>query len=68
MKEPWCLATSSADEPARALINLCAKRWQIERMFNRLKDFRRIATRYDRLARNFASAIALVAVVLWWTD
>lgn len=40
----------------------------VERMFNRLKDFRRIATRYDRLARNFASAIALVAVVLWWTD
>ncbi len=39
----------------------------IERMFCRLKDFRRIATRYDRLARNFASAIALIAVVLWWT-
>ena len=30
MKEPWCLATSSADEPARALINLYAKRWQID--------------------------------------
>jgi transposase len=29
-------------------------------MFNRLKDYRRIATRYDKLARNFASAIALV--------
>lgn len=40
----------------------------VERMFNRLKDFRRIATRYDRLARNFAFAIALVAVVPWWTD
>jgi transposase len=26
-------------------------------MFNRLKDFRRIATRYDKLARNYASAI-----------
>ena len=38
----------------------------VERMFNRLKDFRRIATRYDKLARNFASAIALAAVVLWW--
>ncbi len=34
----------------------------VERMFNRLKDFRRIATRYDKLARNFAS------VILWWTD
>ena len=40
----------------------------VERMFCRLKDFRRIATRYDRLARNFASAVALVATVIWWTD
>ena len=39
----------------------------IERMFCRLKDFRRIATRYDRLARNFASAVALVAAITWWT-
>ena len=39
----------------------------VERMFGRLKDFRRIATRYDKLARNFASAIALAAVVIWWT-
>jgi transposase len=40
----------------------------VERMFSRLKDFRRIATRYDKLARNYASAIALVAVVIWWCD
>ncbi len=33
----------------------------IERMFGRIKDFRRIATRYDTLARNFLSAIYLVA-------
>ncbi len=39
----------------------------IERMFCRLKDFRRIATRYDRLARNFASTVALVAAITWWT-
>jgi transposase len=31
----------------------------IERMFGRLKDFRRIATRYDRLARNFLTAVCL---------
>jgi transposase len=35
-----------------------------ERMFCRLKDFRRIATRYDKLATNFRHAIRLVAVVL----
>jgi transposase len=38
----------------------------IERMFGRLKDFRRIATRYDKLAANFAAAVALAAIVTWW--
>ena len=33
----------------------------IERMFGRLKDFRRIATRYDRLAHNFLAAVCLAA-------
>ena len=41
-------------------------RWRIEAAFCRLKDFRRVATRYDKLARNFASALALVAVVAFW--
>src|SRR3954454_22546279 len=30
MKEPWCLAVSTVAEPARALINLYAKRWGID--------------------------------------
>ena len=38
----------------------------IERMFGRLKDFRRIATRYDKLARNFLAAIVLAATLTWW--
>jgi transposase len=38
----------------------------IERMFGRIKDFRRIATRYDKLARNFLSAVCLVAVICYW--
>ena len=38
----------------------------IERMFNRLKDFRRIATRYDRLAVNFHAAVCIAAVVSYW--
>lgn len=37
----------------------------VERMFYRLKDWRRIATRYDKLARNYAPAVALAAVVIW---
>jgi len=40
MKQPWCLASSSADLPARALINLYAKRWQIEGSFRDTKDLR----------------------------
>ena len=40
---------------------------RIERAFCRLKDWRRIATRYDKLAINFASAVAIAAVIIWWT-
>ncbi len=40
---------------------------RIERAFCRLKDWRRIATRYDKLAINFASAVAIAAIVIWWT-
>ena len=39
----------------------------IERMFARLKDFRRVATRYDKLARNFLSGIVLAAAITRWT-
>ncbi len=38
----------------------------IEHMFGRIKDFRRIATRYDRLERNFLAAVCLVATVCYW--
>ncbi|WP_407946738.1 IS5 family transposase [Pararhizobium mangrovi] len=38
----------------------------IENAFCRLKDFRRIATRYDKLATNFLSAVALATAVAFW--
>ena len=38
----------------------------IERMFGRLKDFRRIATRYDRNAATYLAAVALAATVIYW--
>ena len=41
-------------------------RWRIENAFNRLKDFRRIATRYDKLARNYLASICLAAALVWW--
>jgi transposase len=38
----------------------------IERMFCRLKDFRRVATRYDRSAANFLAAVCIAATVSYW--
>lgn len=38
----------------------------IERSFGRLKDFRRIATRYDRSATNFLAAVCIAATVSYW--
>jgi transposase len=38
----------------------------VERCFCRLKDFRRIATRYDKLARNFFWAVRFVATLAFW--
>ena len=40
----------------------------IERMFCRLKDFRRIATRYDKRADIFLSGVLLAVTVTWWAN
>ena len=40
----------------------------IERMFCRLKDFRRIATRYDKRADTFMSAVFIAATLIWWLN
>ena len=42
------------------------RRNRIEIMFGRLKDWRRVATRYDRCPETFLSAIALAATILFW--
>ena len=42
------------------------RRKRIEIMFGRLKDWRRVATRYDRCPKVFLSAIALTATVMFW--
>jgi transposase len=43
------------------------QRNRIERMFGRLKDFRRVATRYDKLAANFLAGALIAALIIWWT-
>ena len=45
---------------------LYRQRHKIENMFGRLKDWRRIATRYDRCAHAFMSAIAIAATIIFW--
>lgn len=37
----------------------------VERFFNKLKHFRRIATRYDKLAENFLAMVKLASIRLW---
>jgi transposase len=41
-------------------------RHRIENAICRIKDFRRIATRYDKLGRNYLAAVCLVAAIVWW--
>ncbi len=38
----------------------------IERMFCRFKDWRRVATRFDRNIKCFMATIAIAATVIWW--
>jgi transposase len=47
---------------------LYRQRHRIENMFGRLKDWRRIATRYDRCAHTFFSAICIAATVAFYLN
>jgi len=46
--------------------NLYKQRHKVENMFARLKDWRRVHTRYDRCAHTFFSAILIAAIVCFW--
>jgi len=41
---------------------------RVERFFNRIKHFRRIATRYEKHAANFLAMLKLAAIHLWLHD
>jgi len=47
---------------------LYRQRHRIEVMFGKLKDWRRIAMRYDRCAHTFMSAIVIAAIVVFWIN
>jgi len=44
------------------------QRHKVENMFAKLKDWRRIATRYDRCADIFFAAITLAAIIIFWIN
>ncbi|SFI03171.1 Transposase, partial [Paracoccus aminovorans] len=45
--------------------HLYAQRQLIECCFSRLKQFRRVATRYEKTARNYLAVVTIAAIVLW---
>jgi transposase len=47
---------------------LYRKRHKIENMFGKLKNWRRIHTRYDRCAHTFMSAICIAATLIFWIN
>ncbi len=55
-------------EPAACDFRRYRDRNQAERLFNRLKQSRRIATRYDKTASSFLGFLSLAAAKLWITD
>ena len=61
-------STASRSEPIPYSKRLYKQRNLIERMFARLKDFRRIATRYDKLGRNFLAGALIAATAIWWLN
>ena len=62
-RKPRCLRAEAA---TFASAYSYRRRSRIEIMFGRLKDWRRVATRYDRCPTVFFSAIALAATVIFW--
>lgn len=47
---------------------LYRQRHSVENMFGRLKDWRRMHTRYDRCARTSMSAICIAATIIFWLN
>ena len=63
---PCIPSTRSRKAPIPHNATLCRQRRRIEIIFGRLKDWCRVAMRYDHCAHTFFSAITLAATVLFW--
>ena len=58
------------NNPSRALkhpvdLHLYAQRHLVECCFSKLKQFRRVATRFEKTARNYLAIVTLAAIVIW---
>ena len=63
---PCILPRRCRKKPVHDHKRLDHKRHKIENLFSRLKDWRRLATRYDGCAHVFRSGILLAAIGLFW--
>jgi transposase len=61
-------STRSRKQPIPHDVTLYRRRHRIETMVARLKDWRRIAMRFDRCAYTFFAAITLAAIVTFWLN
>lgn len=64
--EPCIPSSRSRKVPYAYDTALYRQRHKVENLFAKLKDWRRIATRYDRCAHTFFSAICIAAAVIFW--
>jgi transposase len=64
--EPCIPSSRSRKVPYAYDAVLYRQRHRIENLFAKIKDWRRIATRYDRCAHTFFSAICIAAAVIFW--
>jgi transposase len=56
---------ADATEQAARRAYLHRARYSVERFFNRIKQCRRVATRYDKLAADYLAFIQLASIRLW---
>ena len=64
--EPCIPSSRSRKTPFPYDKHIYRQRHKVENLFAKLKDWRRIATRYDRCAHTFFSAICIAAAVIFW--
>ena len=60
--------TTSRKRPIPYDIVAYRQRNTVERLWARLKDYRRVATRYDKLARNYLSSVLIAATCAYWLN